>query len=104
MTFHTDKGLKSKNFRGKKVYITVKDIDSKRKFKIKSRKMSVLKRPNFWGHPYSGSCVQKRLDSFTKYFLLMKYQNPEKISLFTLQRADIYGGPPVLFVCKIPPS
>ena len=32
MTLRTDNDLKSKNFRGKKVYIYAKAIDSKRKF------------------------------------------------------------------------
>ena len=32
MTLHTDKNLKSKNVREKKVYILAEDIDSKRKF------------------------------------------------------------------------
>ena len=32
MTLHTDKDLKPKNFREKKVYILAKDIDLKRKF------------------------------------------------------------------------
>ena len=40
MTVRTDKDLKSKNFKGKKVYILAKDIDSKRKFEIKAKKMS----------------------------------------------------------------
>ena len=32
MTLHTDKDLKSKNFRGNFFYILAEDIDSKRKF------------------------------------------------------------------------
>ena len=40
MTLHTDKDLKSENFMGKKVSISVKDIDSKRKFEIKAKKSS----------------------------------------------------------------
>ena len=40
MTLHTDKDLKSKNFRVKKVYILAKDIDLKRKFEIKAKKIS----------------------------------------------------------------
>ena len=40
MTLRTDKDLKSKNVRGKKVYILAKDIDSKRKFEIKAKKIS----------------------------------------------------------------
>ena len=38
MTLRTDKDLKSKNVRWKKVYILAKDIDSKRKFEIKAKK------------------------------------------------------------------
>ena len=57
-TLRTDKDLKSKNVRGKKVYILAKDIDSKRKFEIKAKKNSAWKRPIFLGHPNSGSCVQ----------------------------------------------
>ena len=57
MTLSTDKDLKSKNFRGKKVYILAKDIDSKRKFEIKAKKIR-LEKGLFLGHPNSGSCVQ----------------------------------------------
>ena len=35
-TLRTDKDLKSKNVRGKKVHKLAKDIDSKRKFEIKA--------------------------------------------------------------------
>ena len=54
MTLRTDKDLKSKNFKRKKVYILAKDIHSKRKLEIKAKKISSI----FWGHPNSGSCVQ----------------------------------------------
>ena len=47
MTLRTDKDHKSKNLRRKKVYILVKDIDSKRKFEIKAKNISALKRPMF---------------------------------------------------------
>ena len=57
MTLHTDKDLKSTSCKGKQ-YILPKDIDSKRKFKSKQKKMFALKRPIFSGHPNSGSCVQ----------------------------------------------
>ena len=40
MTLHIDRDLKSNNFRGKKVYILAKDIDSTRKFEIKAKKVS----------------------------------------------------------------
>ena len=43
-TFHTDKDLKSKTFRGKKVYILTKDVDSLRKFEIKVKKKIGLKK------------------------------------------------------------
>ena len=39
MTLCTDKDLKSKNFKRKKVYILAKDSDAKRKFKIKAKKI-----------------------------------------------------------------
>ena len=38
MTLRTDKDLKSKNVKVKKVCILAKDIDSKRKFEIKAKK------------------------------------------------------------------
>ena len=57
MTLRTDKDLKSKNLRRKKVYILVKDIDAKRKFVIKARKKFGLKKAYFFGHPNSGSCI-----------------------------------------------
>ena len=37
MILRSDKDLKSKNFKGKKVYILAKDIDSKRKLEIKAK-------------------------------------------------------------------
>ena len=37
MTLRSDKDLKLKNFKGKKVYILTKDIDSKRKLEIKAK-------------------------------------------------------------------
>ena len=40
MTLHTDKDLKPKKFRGKKVYILAKDIDSNRKIEIKAKTIS----------------------------------------------------------------
>ena len=55
MTLHTDKDLKSKNLRGKKVYILAKDIDSI----LKSKPTKIcLKKSLLLGHPYSGSCVK----------------------------------------------
>ena len=42
----------------KKVYILAKDIDSKRKFEIKAKKISAWKKPIFLGHSTSGSFVQ----------------------------------------------
>ena len=50
MTLHSDKVLKSKNFRGEIFYLLAEDIDSKRKFDFKAK--------NFVGHPNSGTCVQ----------------------------------------------
>ena len=41
MTSHTDKELKSKNDKGKKMYILTKDNNSKRKFEIKAKTISV---------------------------------------------------------------
>ena len=59
MTLNTDKDLKSKNIRAKKVhvYILAKDIDSKRKFEIEAKKNFGLKKAYFLGHSNSGSCV-----------------------------------------------
>ena len=37
MTLRSDKDLKSKKFKGKKVYILAKYIDSKRKLEIKAK-------------------------------------------------------------------
>ena len=46
----TDKDLKSKNFRVKKVYILAKRIDSKRKFEIKAKQKNFgLKKAYFFG-------------------------------------------------------
>ena len=43
MTLCTDKDLKLINFRGKKVYILAKDIDSKRKFELKAKRFRLEK-------------------------------------------------------------
>ena len=51
MTFRTDKVLKSKNLRDKKVYILAEDIDSKRKFEIRAKKKFGLKKAYFFGPP-----------------------------------------------------
>ena len=50
MAFHTEKDLKSKNVRWKKVYILAKDVNTERKFKIKQ-----IKKVYFFVHPNSGS-------------------------------------------------
>ena len=49
-TLCTDKDLKSKNVRGKKVYIIAEDIDLKRKFEIKAEKNG-LEKGLFFGSP-----------------------------------------------------
>ena len=41
MAFHTEKDLKSKNARGKKVYILAKGVNTEKKFEIKAKKVSV---------------------------------------------------------------
>ena len=48
---HTDKDLKSKNFKGKKFYILAKDINSNTKFEIKAKKYFGLKKTYFLGSP-----------------------------------------------------
>ena len=40
MAFHTEKDLKSKNIRGKKVYFLAKDVHTERKSEIKAKKMA----------------------------------------------------------------
>ena len=57
----TDKDLKSKNFRKKKVTILAKDVDSKRKILNQNQKNFYLKKAYFLGHHNSGSCVQYNL-------------------------------------------
>ena len=49
MTFHYEKDLNSK------------DVNSKRKFEIKAKKVSAWKRPIFRGQPNSGSVNHKQL-------------------------------------------
>ena len=39
MTFQTEKDLKSKNVREKKIYILAKEVDIERKFEIKAKKI-----------------------------------------------------------------
>ena len=48
MAFQTEKDLKSKNAREKKVYILAKDVYTKRKFQIKPNKFRSEKGLFFW--------------------------------------------------------
>ena len=66
MTLHTDKDLKSKNVRGKKVYILAKDIDQEENLKSKPKTFQ-LEKGLFFGSPLFWQLCPKRLDSFTKY-------------------------------------
>ena len=70
MTLCTDKDLRSKYILEKKVYILAKDIDSKRKFKIKAKKFWIEKGLFVW------VTLTKHLDSFTKYFSVYKILVP----------------------------
>ena len=93
----------------KKVYILAKDIDSKRKFEIKAKKNRLEKGLYFWVTLIQ-AVVSKTLSLFYKiFFCLQNISTLKKVSLFPILRAVITGGaimapPPVLFVCKIPPS
>ena len=72
MTLRTDKDLKSKNFREKKVYILAKDIDSKQKFEIQAKKSSAWwKRPIFWVTLIQ-AVVSKTLRLFYKIFFCLQ--------------------------------
>ena len=73
MTLHTDKELKSKNFRGKIVHILAKDIDSKIEIEYQSQKNFGLKKAYFFGHPNSDSCVQNAKTLLQNIFLFTKY-------------------------------
>ena len=70
MTLRTDKDLKSKNVREKKVYILAKDIDLKRKFEIKANKISAWKRPIFQVTLIQ-AVVSKTLRLFYKIFFCL---------------------------------
>ena len=70
MTIFTDKDLKSKNVRGKKVYILAKDIDSKRKFEIKAKKIRLEKGLFFWVTLIQ-AVVSKTLRLFYEIFLCL---------------------------------
>ena len=72
-TLRTDKDLKSKNVRGKKVYILAKDIDTKRKFEIKAKTNRLENGLFFLDHPNSGSCVQNAYTLLQNIFLYTKY-------------------------------
>ena len=90
MTLSTDKDLKSNKFKGEKVYILAKDIDSRRKLEIKAKNISAWKRPIFLGHPNSGSFLQNAifclqnintlkklpLAKYTLSYLLVKQSEP----------------------------
>ena len=75
MTLRTNKDLKSKKFKGKKVYILAKDIDSKRKLEIKAKKFR-LEKGLFFGVTLIQAVVSKSLDSFKKYFSVYKMLVP----------------------------
>ena len=69
MTLRTDKALKSKKFRGKKVYILAKDIDLNRKLEIQPKKFRLEK-----GLFLIQAVVSKTLRLFDKiFFLSTKY-------------------------------
>ena len=44
MAFNTEKDLKSKSFRGKKVFILANDVNAERNFEIKAKKIAAKKR------------------------------------------------------------
>ena len=55
MAFDTEKDLKSKYVRWKKVYILAKDVNTKRIFEIRAKNKFDLKKPYALVHPNSGS-------------------------------------------------
>ena len=76
--------------------IFANDFNSKRKFKIKANKMFVLKKGLFYRVTLIKAVEAKTLGHFYKISIVLKnmkkYLDPAKISLFTLQRAEINGG------------
>jgi len=89
----------NQNVRGKKVYIFAKDIDSKRNLKSKQKKFGLKKAYFFWVTLIQ-AVVSKTLRLFYKiFFCLQNISALKKSASF-----HYYGPPPVLFVCKIPPS
>ena len=83
MTLLTDKDLKSKNFKVKKVFILAKDINS---ILNQSQKFLLEKGLFFW-ITLIQAVVFKTLRLFYKKILF------RNISVFPLLRAEINGGP-----------
>ena len=85
MTLHADKDLKSNNFRGKKsLYIQRRISIYEENLKSKT-KIFRLEKGLFFGSPYFRQLYPKRLNFCTKYYLVIKYQHPEKIKEIKIQ-------------------
>ena len=76
MTFHYEKDLNSK------------DVNSKRKFEIKAKKVSAWKRPIFRGQPNSGSWNHKQLLKQPLNFTT-SWDNSPNQGLFVWQMARV---------------
>ena len=71
MTLRTDKDLKSKNVRGKTIYILAKDMDSKENLKSKPKKNWLEKGLFFWVTLIQ-AVVSKTLRLFYKIFFFLQ--------------------------------
>ena len=81
MTLSTDNDLKSKNFRGKKVYILARNINSKRKFEMKAKQILAWKRPIFWVTIIQ-AIVSKTLRIFYRIFFCLQNISTVKKSAY----------------------
>ena len=99
MAFHTEKDLKSKNVRGKEVYILVRDVNTEN-LKSKPNKF----RPE--NGPLFGQLKSNCLDFFYKMFIyhniITKYLISEKLAFSLHYKLRYRGAPPASFVGKRP--
>ena len=81
---------------GKTLNISAKDVDSKRKFEIKAKKISACKRPIFWSQLNSGKIrvytLLQNICLFTKYNDPLSITKAEIRGLFIWQKAQVLEG------------
>ena len=101
--FHTEKDIKSKNARKKKVFILAKDVITERKIWNQSQKQNRPEKGLLLFHPDSGSWSQISWFFLQNVHLVTKYILTEKVSLFISLQAE-FKPPPQPLSFGIRPS